>query len=56
MAAEGGHDQEQRRQQIFTVHCTTSSSRVKASWSSSFCVTEAGVEFLSEENKCAARQ
>uniref|UniRef100_A0A3Q4H3K2 Rad51-like C-terminal domain-containing protein n=1 Tax=Neolamprologus brichardi TaxID=32507 RepID=A0A3Q4H3K2_NEOBR len=42
--------------QIFTVHCTTSSSRVKASWSSSFCVTEAGVEFLSEENKCAARQ
>ncbi|XP_005944704.1 DNA repair protein XRCC2 [Haplochromis burtoni] len=58
MAAEGGHDQEQRRQQIFTVHCTTFSSRVKVSWSSSFCVTEAGVEFLSasEENKCAARQ
>uniref|UniRef100_I3KLB4 X-ray repair cross complementing 2 n=1 Tax=Oreochromis niloticus TaxID=8128 RepID=I3KLB4_ORENI len=58
VAGEGGDDQEQRRHQIFTVHCTTTSSMVKASWSSSFCVTEAGVEFLleSEENKCAARQ
>ncbi|XP_059182930.1 DNA repair protein XRCC2 [Centropristis striata] len=47
---EGG--KEQRRRQVFTVHCTSSSSstssssKTKAYRSSSFCVTDGGVEFI----------
>uniref|UniRef100_A0A3Q0S3G4 RecA family profile 1 domain-containing protein n=1 Tax=Amphilophus citrinellus TaxID=61819 RepID=A0A3Q0S3G4_AMPCI len=54
IAAAGGDGQEQRRRQVFTIHCSSSSSsssRVKASWSSSFCVTDAGVEFLSDTHQ-----
>ncbi|XP_069576331.1 DNA repair protein XRCC2 isoform X2 [Brachyistius frenatus] len=43
MAATGGI-REQRRRQVFTVHCTSSSS--SCSRSSSFCVTDGGVEFI----------
>ncbi|XP_022070719.1 DNA repair protein XRCC2 [Acanthochromis polyacanthus] len=40
-------DREQRRRQVFTVRCTSSSScRVKAFRSSSFYVTDGGVEFI----------
>ncbi|XP_022621472.1 DNA repair protein XRCC2 [Seriola dumerili] len=49
MAATAGGSKEQRRQQVFTVHCTsssTSSSRTKAYRSSSFYVTDSGVEFI----------
>ncbi|XP_042255439.1 DNA repair protein XRCC2 isoform X1 [Thunnus maccoyii] len=45
MAAAAGGGKEQRKQQVFTVH-STSSSRTKAYRSSSFCVTEGGVEFV----------
>ncbi|XP_039646763.1 DNA repair protein XRCC2 isoform X2 [Perca fluviatilis] len=47
MAATAGGSKEQRRRQVFTVHCTSSSSsRTKAYRSSSFCVTDGGVEFI----------
>ncbi|XP_010752747.1 DNA repair protein XRCC2 [Larimichthys crocea] len=47
MAASAGGSKEQRRQQVFTVHCTSSSSsRTKAHRSSSFYVTDGGVEFI----------
>ncbi|XP_045898434.1 DNA repair protein XRCC2, partial [Micropterus dolomieu] len=46
MAAAAGSSEEQRRRQVFTIHCTSSSSRTKASRSSSFHVTDGGVEFI----------
>ncbi len=49
MAATEGGSKEQRRWQVFTVHCTSSSSsssRTKAYRSSSFYVTDGGVEFI----------
>lgn len=49
MAAAAGGSREQKRQQVFTVHCTSSSSsssRTKAYRSSSFYVTDGGVEFI----------
>ncbi|XP_050923452.1 DNA repair protein XRCC2 isoform X2 [Lates calcarifer] len=55
MAAAAGSGKEQRRRQLFTVHCTSfssssssssSSSRTKSYRSSSFCVTDGGVEFI----------
>ncbi|XP_044032190.1 DNA repair protein XRCC2 isoform X2 [Siniperca chuatsi] len=53
MAAAAGGSKEQRRRQVFTVHCTSSSSsssssssRTKAYRSSSFYVTDGGVEFI----------
>ncbi|XP_031166282.1 DNA repair protein XRCC2 [Sander lucioperca] len=53
MAATAGGSKEQRRRQVFTVHCTSSSSsssssssRTKTYRSSSFCVTDGGVEFI----------
>ncbi|CAK6981067.1 DNA repair protein XRCC2 [Scomber scombrus] len=47
MAVAAGGSKEQRRRQVFTVHCTSSSSSgTKASRSSSFCVTDGGVEFI----------
>ncbi|XP_041817502.1 DNA repair protein XRCC2 isoform X2 [Chelmon rostratus] len=48
-AATAGGGKEPRRQRVFTVHCSSSSSsssRTKACRSSSFCVTDGGVEFL----------
>ncbi|XP_030254060.1 DNA repair protein XRCC2 [Sparus aurata] len=44
MAATAGGSREQRRRRVFTARCT--SSRTKASRSSSFCVTDGGVEFM----------
>ncbi|KAM7389983.1 hypothetical protein PAMA_008251 [Pampus argenteus] len=46
MAVAAGGSKEQKRRQVFTVHCTSSSSRTKAYRSCSFCVTDGGVEFL----------
>ncbi|XP_029282108.1 DNA repair protein XRCC2 isoform X2 [Cottoperca gobio] len=52
MAATAGGSKEQKRRQVFTVHCTSSSSssssssRTKAYRSSSFCVTDGGIEFI----------
>uniref|UniRef100_A0A3B3I6V5 RecA family profile 1 domain-containing protein n=1 Tax=Oryzias latipes TaxID=8090 RepID=A0A3B3I6V5_ORYLA len=40
----GGSREEKR--QVFRVHCSSSSSRTKASRISSFCVTDAGVQFI----------
>ncbi|XP_040922226.1 DNA repair protein XRCC2 [Toxotes jaculatrix] len=49
MASAAGGSKEQRMQQVFSVHCTSSSSSsgTKAYRSSSFYVTEGGVEFFS---------
>ncbi|XP_041824013.1 DNA repair protein XRCC2 [Melanotaenia boesemani] len=44
-AAAGG-SKDQRRRQVFSVHCTSSSSRMKGSRISSICVTDRGVEFI----------
>ncbi|XP_026218113.1 DNA repair protein XRCC2 [Anabas testudineus] len=48
MAAAAGGSKEQRRRQVFTVHCTSSSSssRTKTYRSSSFYVTDGGVDFI----------
>nr|XP_046227909.1 DNA repair protein XRCC2 isoform X3 [Scatophagus argus] len=48
MSATAECSKEQRRQQVFTVHCSSSSSscRTKAYRSSSFCVMDGGVEFI----------
>ncbi|XP_070708936.1 DNA repair protein XRCC2 isoform X2 [Pempheris klunzingeri] len=48
MAAAAGGSKGQRRWQVFTAHCTSSSSssRTKAYRSSSFYVTDGGVEFI----------
>ncbi|XP_071340328.1 DNA repair protein XRCC2 [Trachinotus anak] len=48
MDTTAGGSREQRRQQVFTVHCisSSSSSRTKAHRSSSFYVTDGGVEFI----------
>uniref|UniRef100_A0A3P9IZX1 RecA family profile 1 domain-containing protein n=1 Tax=Oryzias latipes TaxID=8090 RepID=A0A3P9IZX1_ORYLA len=40
----GGSREEKR--QVFRVHCSSSSSRTKASRISSFCLTDAGVQFI----------
>ncbi|KAF7649288.1 hypothetical protein LDENG_00143860 [Lucifuga dentata] len=44
MAATAGGSKELRKRQVFTVHCT--SSRTKAYRSSSFSVTDGGVQFI----------
>ncbi|KAM6908387.1 DNA repair protein XRCC2 isoform 2-T2 [Lycodopsis pacificus] len=46
MASTAGGSEEQRRQRVFTVHCTSSSSRTKAYRSSSFYVSDGGVKFI----------
>ncbi|XP_054479079.1 DNA repair protein XRCC2 [Anoplopoma fimbria] len=46
MAAPAGGSKEQRGQQVFTVHCTSSCSRTKAYRSSSFYVIDGGVRFI----------
>uniref|UniRef100_A0A665U1S3 RecA family profile 1 domain-containing protein n=1 Tax=Echeneis naucrates TaxID=173247 RepID=A0A665U1S3_ECHNA len=48
MAPTSGGNKERKRRHVFTVHCTssTSSSRTKAYRSSSFYVTDGGVEFI----------
>ncbi|KAK5849543.1 hypothetical protein PBY51_013871 [Eleginops maclovinus] len=47
MAAPAAGSSEQKSQQVFTVHCTSSSSsKTKSYRSSSFCVTDSGVEFI----------
>lgn len=45
-SSTAGGGREQRRRQVFTVRCTSSSCSTKASRSSSFCVTDGGVEFI----------
>ncbi|KAK9527352.1 hypothetical protein VZT92_013924 [Zoarces viviparus] len=46
MASTAGDSEEQRRRRVFTVHCTSSSSRTKAYRSSSFYVSDGGVKFI----------
>ncbi|XP_034416242.1 DNA repair protein XRCC2 [Cyclopterus lumpus] len=46
MATTAGSSKEQRRQQVFTVHCTSSGSMTKGYSSSSFYVTDRGVKFI----------
>lgn len=41
-----GGSREEKRRQVFRVHCSSSSSRTKASRISSFCATDAGVQFI----------
>ncbi|KAM4606244.1 DNA repair protein XRCC2 [Polymixia lowei] len=43
---EAGGTKDQRRRQVFTVHCTSSFSRMKTYRSSSFYVTDGGVVFI----------
>ncbi|XP_076014134.1 DNA repair protein XRCC2 isoform X2 [Genypterus blacodes] len=47
-AATAGGSKEQRNRQVFTVHCTSSSSlsKIKAHSCSSFSVTDGGVQFV----------
>lgn len=46
MELPAGGSTEQRRKQVFTVHCTSSSSRMKM-FRNSFYVTDGGLEFIS---------